>query len=170
MNHRRLHQRCLTLALLGCFATAGCGSSQTGGRARGVTAGVLGGLAVLAGAGAVAASRISEDKEKKLADDLAARQLTGAEYADRDAEGKRWNRAARGAVFASGLALVGMILVWESSLSAGHQYGPAETPSSPRLIPGAAPASPPSASLLPGRIPSAHGPDRTWAHRSTSAR
>jgi hypothetical protein len=163
-----LPRRCLTLALLGCFLSAGCGSAQ-GGRARGVAAGVLGGLAVLAGAGAVGASRISEDKEKKLADDLAARPLTGAEYADRDAEGKRWNRAARGAVFVSGLALVGMILVWESSLGAGHQFGPVEKPSSPRLIPGAAPdpASPPSALLLPGRSAIVQS---AAAQRSTSAR
>src|SRR5688572_188284 len=98
MNRPRgLRQRCLTLALLGCFATAGCGTGNGGGRARGVAAGLLGGLAVLAGGGAVMASRISADKEKKLADDLAARPLTGAEYADRDEEGKRWNRTARGA-------------------------------------------------------------------------
>ena len=151
-----MRSRALVLFLLGSFLAAGCGS-------RGVAAGVLGVAAVLAGAGAVGAATISTDKEKKLADDVAKGGLTGRQYADRDSEGKRWNRTARGAAFVSGLALVGLVLVWESSLAASSQYGPAEQPRGGRLIPGVSPApTPTSAALHPAGI--------STAQRSASAR
>ena len=147
-----MRTRIVALLVMTSLSAAACGNGQTGGKARAVTAGVLGALAVGAGAGAAVAARKSSDHEKDLTEAVAAGRLTGREFTDRDAEGKRWNRLARGAVFVSGLAVVGMILVWETGLGASYQYGPAETPRDSRLIPGASPAAPgtpPSSALLP---------------------
>ena len=148
--------------VLGFFAgSLGCGSSGTG-RGRKVAAGVLLGLAAVAGGGAVAAGVASNNKEKELREDLEAGTVDGSEFAARDQSGVRWNRAARASAFVAGLAVVGLVVVWEMGLSAERQYGPAEQPTLGPLLPT---GNPPAAAVaIPGFLKSRQARAAGFAH------
>jgi hypothetical protein len=107
---------CVAMALL----LAGCGSSGIPHRtAPRVILGLIaaGGAAVAIGAGLKGNSI-----ESKLKDDLAAGNVTGRQFASRDADGERWNRIGRGATFVSALAVLGLGVLWEMSMGDHSQY------------------------------------------------
>ncbi len=112
-----------TCVVLACFLpVAGCASGRVAGMpnrsaARNVLIGVALGTAAIAIGSAVAGNSV----ESKLRDDLQAGNLSGREFADRDAEGRRWNRVARASAFASGIAVIGIGVVWEASLGDRRQ-------------------------------------------------
>jgi hypothetical protein len=133
---RRLAALGLVLALVG----GGCARGP-GVRSRGVAKGILIALTAAAAGGAAGAAAIGNNKEKELRDDLAVGGITGREFADRDLEGRRWNRAARGAAFLGGLALVGLVVVTQMGISDRYQYGPPEQPLGPPIYPAGSPTA-----------------------------
>lgn len=124
--------RAMGVVLLVAIATAGCGTGRVGAdgkpmpryTAAKVILGVVAvGAAAIAAGAAVKGQRLEDD----LRDDSRTGGLTGRQFADRDNEGKRWNRAARASAFASGLALIGMGVIWEMSLGDGAARGKDES-------------------------------------------
>jgi hypothetical protein len=101
--------RAFCCALVFLFA-GGCASGRTAGKV------VLGALVVGSAALAVGAAVKSESIETKLADDYRTREITGREFANRDAEGQRWNRISRASAFVGALSLLGLGVIWEMSL------------------------------------------------------
>jgi hypothetical protein len=95
---------------LSAALSGGCGSSRATARA------VLVGVALVAGGAAIGSTVISSNKEDSLRADAQTGSLSGRAFADRDAEGQRWNRAARASTFVAGIALVGLGVLWEMSL------------------------------------------------------
>jgi hypothetical protein len=128
-------------ALVGVLLAAGCGSGP-GVRNRSVAKGLLVALAVAAAGGTAAAVVLSQNKEKSLRDDVQMGLVSGREFADRDAEGKRWNRVGRASVLVGGLAIVGLVIAWQMGLGDRYQFGPPETPASGPLFPAARPSGP----------------------------
>ena len=128
---------------------AGCGTASRG-RGRGVAAGLLIGLATVAIGSTVATAVVSNDKEDKLREDVQAGTLSGREFAERDEEGKRWNRAARASAFVAGVAVVGLLILGEVTWADQYEYGPVTPPASKPIIPGLNPEPPPTV-RLPGR-------------------
>ena len=100
-------------------------------RSRSLAKGLLLALTAAAAGGAAGAAVMSDNKEKSLRDDLAAGSVTGRDFAERDAEGMRWNRAARASVLIGGLAIVGLVITWQMGLADRYQLGPAEQPTVP---------------------------------------
>jgi hypothetical protein len=141
-------RRRATAFLVLLVLAAGCGNASTGVRSRKLATGLLIGLFAVSAGATAATAVVGNDKEKKLREDVEAHKLNGHQFAERDAEGKNWNRAARGSVFVAGLALVGLVLVGEMRLSDRNQYGPVEPAKAPPIIPGEAPQTP--AAALPG--------------------
>jgi hypothetical protein len=127
-------RRVATLALVGLLLASGC-SSGPGVRSRSLAKGLLLALAAAAAGGVAGATVISENKEKSLRDDLVSGMVSGREFAERDAEAKRWNRAARASVLIGGLAIVGLVITWQMGLADRYQYGPAEQPTVPPIYP-----------------------------------
>lgn len=111
----------LTLALV---MAAGCGTAGPNNNRR-LARNILIGTTVLAGASAIASGVISEQKESDLRDDLQAGTLTGAEFAIRDDDGRKWNRIGRASIFLAGLSLVGLGILWEMSLTDRLEQAPA---------------------------------------------
>jgi hypothetical protein len=142
---------CLLLAVL---VAAGCAS--TGRRADGTpdrsrTRNLLIGAAVVTAGLAAGAAILSANAESSLRDDVAAGRTTGADFADRDEAGRRWNRAGRFAAFATGLSLVGLAIVWETGIGDRIQMGPAErTPADDKapLVPVPGAGAPPGAGIV----------------------
>jgi hypothetical protein len=138
---KRLAASFLVVSLL----AAGCAGGP-GVRSRAVAKGLLIALTVAAAGGAAGAAVMGNNQEKKLRDDVQAGAVDGRAFGERDAEGKRWNRAARASVFVGGLALVGLVIASQMGLGDRYQYGPQERAASPPIYPtppaGPAPASP----------------------------
>jgi hypothetical protein len=144
-------RRVAALALAGALLATGC-SSAPGVRSRGVAKGLLLALTAAAAGGAAGAAVVSNNKEKSLRDDLAAGRVSGREFAERDAEGLRWNRAARASVLIGGLAIVGLVITWQMGLADRYQLGPAEQPTLPPIYPtGSPPGSPPASPPAPAK-------------------
>jgi hypothetical protein len=131
-------RRLAALAVLGAFLVAGC-SSAPGVRNRPLAKGLLLALTAVAAGGVVGAAVMSDKQEKSLRDDVAAGAVSGRDFARRDAEGMRWNRAARASAFVGGLALVGLVITWQMGLADRYQLGPAEQPVSPPIYPTGSP-------------------------------
>ena len=145
-------RRLVMLAAAGPGVAGGCARGPAvrrlrdgqGAPQRGLAAGLLAGVTAVAGGGTVDAARMSEQQGEG-----AARRrgrpgsLTGREFAERDAEGQRWNRAARASVFVGGLALGRPgASSGEMRLADRYQYGPPEPPTSTPIIPGRQPRRP----------------------------
>jgi hypothetical protein len=128
-----------TVALVALLA-GGCASGP-GVKSRALAKGLLLALAAGAAGTAAGAAVTSNKKEAALRDDLAMGTVTGRDFATRDAEGQRWNRAARGAVFVGGLAVVALVITWQMGLADRYQFGPGERPSTAPIYPGAPPAA-----------------------------
>jgi hypothetical protein len=116
--------RALCVGLV-CLLGAGCASGRTAGKV------VLGALVVGSAGLAVGAAVKSESVQTKLADDYRTREITGDEFANRDAEGQRWNRIGRAATFVGGLSLLGLIVIWEMSMGDRAQSEPAKPSADP---------------------------------------
>jgi hypothetical protein len=153
-----------TALLVVLALSAGCGNARTGVRSRTLATGLLIGLFVVAAGSTAATAVVANDKEKKLREDVEAHRLTGHQFAERDAEGKRWNRASRASVFVGGLALVGLVLVGELRASDRNMYGPVEPAKSTPIIPGEWRDTPPAAAL-PGLTPPGAGGYKSAAAR-----
>jgi hypothetical protein len=129
---------CCGLALL---LAGGCAS--TSGRPSHTMPKVILGVLLVGGAAlAIGAAAKGQSIEDKLGTDYAGRDIGGREFASRDSEGQRWNRIARASTFVSGLALLGLGVIWEMSAGDRAQY---EAP--PRPAPGSifpAPAAAPT--------------------------
>jgi hypothetical protein len=139
----------MRIAALATAATllVGCASGGNGGaRGRAAARNVLIAAVVGTAAVSVAAAFRSEAREKELQEDLRDGGLSGRDYIDRDKEGQRWNRLARGSLFLSGVSLLGLGLVWERAQSDAAAEGPPI--SSPLDRPGGPP--PPVGPPLPG--------------------
>jgi hypothetical protein len=145
-----MRARATALLVVLVMASAGCGNSGAGVRNRSLATGLLIGLFAVAAGSTAATAVMGNNKEKALREDVEAGKLDGRQFAERDAEGKRWNRAARASVFVGGLALVGLVLVGEMRLADRNQLGPIEPAEGKPIIPGLEPESPPAAKL-PGR-------------------
>lgn len=131
-------KRLAALVTLGALLAAGC-SSAPGVRSRSLAKGLLLALTAAA-AGGLAVSAVKSDKlGKDLRDDVAAGTVSGRDFARRDGEGARWNRAARASAFVGGLALVGLVITWQMGLANRYQFGPAEQPSVPPIYPAGSP-------------------------------
>jgi hypothetical protein len=85
---------------------------------------ILGAVVVGAAGLAVGAAVKSRSIENSLANDYKARDISGSEFADRDSQGQRWNRIGRASAFVSGVALLGLGVLWEMSLSDHAQVEP----------------------------------------------
>jgi hypothetical protein len=144
---RRSSAAICLVALLGALA-AGCGTSK-GRPSRGLAVGLLVGLTAVGAGGTVYAASVSAKKEKDLRDDVQTGNLTGRQFAERDEQGQKWNRAARASAFVGVLGVVGLIIVGEMILADGNQFGPQEPPVSKPIIPGQQPEQLP-AGKLPG--------------------
>lgn len=116
--------RAICLGLVFLF-TAGCASGRTAGKV------VLGALVVGSAALAVGAAVKSDSVESKLADDYRDREITGSEFASRDAEGQRWNRIGRAATFVGALSLLGLGVIWEMSMGDEARSEPAKPSTAP---------------------------------------
>jgi hypothetical protein len=138
------------VALLGALS-AGCGTSK-GRPSRGIAIGLLVGLTAAAAGGTIYAASVSDKKEKDLRDDVQTGNLSGRQFAERDEQGQKWNRAARASAFVGVLGVVGLIIVGEMMLADRNQYGPTEPPASKPIIPGQQPEQLP-AGKLPGTLP-----------------
>lgn len=95
---------------------------------------------------AVGAALKGEQVEKDLRAESQSRELTGREFASRDAEGQRWNRIARASTFASALAVIGLGITFEMGSGDRIRYTP--TPEGPKEVlppPPPPPAAPPAA-------------------------
>jgi hypothetical protein len=139
---RRRAELGLTLGLMVALLAGGC-SSSPGVRSRSLAKGLLVTLALAATAGAAGAAVVSQNREKSLRDDVEMGLVSGREFADRDAEGKRWNRLGRGSVLVGGLAIVGLVIAWQMGLGDHYQFGPLEPPAP--AVPPPRPAAPSSA-------------------------
>jgi hypothetical protein len=144
---RRGSALCTALALLAAL-TAGCGTGK-GRPSRGIAAGLLIGLTAVAGGATIYSAKVSDQKQKDLERDVQAGSLTGRQFATRDQEGQRWNRAARASAFVGILGVVGLVIVGEMMLADQNQYGPVEPPAEKPIIPGASPERPAAAAALP---------------------
>jgi hypothetical protein len=150
--------RARTVALFVSVAMASACSSGPGVKNRSAARNILAALVVVAGAGAVGAAAVSENKEQSLRDDVKAGTLTGRQFAERDTEGQHWNRAARASAFVAGLGVVGLGILWEMSIGDRIQNGPIDAPAAPQaLLP--APVAPPVAPW-PAAPPA---PAQSWA-------
>jgi hypothetical protein len=116
-----------------------------------VAAGLLLGVTAIAAGGTIAAANVANKKEEDLRKDVDAGNLTGRQFAERDEEGKRWNRYARASAFVAGLSLVGLLIVGEMALADHHQYGELPPPNAKPIIPGQSPQPPAGKLPLPGR-------------------
>jgi hypothetical protein len=137
------------VALFVAVALAGCASGP-GIKNRSVARGVLIGLAVATAGAAIGSAVVSQRKEDDLRKEIETTTLTGRQFAERDAQGMRWNRIARASAFASGLAVVGLLVLWEMSVGDRIQNGPL-------------PETPPAAATLRLPPPSAALPAQSWA-------
>jgi hypothetical protein len=133
------------VALLGALS-AGCGTGK-GRPSRGIAVGLLVGLTAAAAGGTIYAANVSSKKEKELRDEVQAGTLSGRQFAEKDEQGQKWNRAARASAFVGVLGVVGLIIVGEMMLADGNQYGPLEPPAAKPIIPGQQPERPPAAKL-----------------------
>ena len=127
-------RRWAAIGLVVTLLAAGCGSGP-GVRNRSVAKGLLVALTLAAAGGAVGSAVLSERKEKSLRDDVEMGLVSGRQFADRDAEGKRWNRTARASVLVGGLAIVGLVIAWQMGLGDRYQFGPPEQPAGRPLYP-----------------------------------
>jgi hypothetical protein len=118
----------LLLVLLAAVATGGCGTAGRQGE-RAVARTLLVGAMIAAGGTAAGAAVVSGNKESDLRALANAGSLTGRQFAERDSEGQRWNRIARGSAFVAGLAVVGLAILWE--MTAGERALEATAPAPP---------------------------------------
>jgi hypothetical protein len=105
---------------------------------------ILGALIVGSAALAVGAAVKSRSIENDLANDYKTREISGSEFANRDAQGQRWNRIARASSFVGAVSVLGLGVLWEMSLNDQATVEPTKT--------NAAPIFPPAAMTLP-RLP-----------------
>lgn len=138
--------RTLGMGLILALLAGGC-ASNSGLPRRTVPKVILGALVLGGAALAVSAAIKSDGIEKDLREDYARGGLSGRDFADRDAEGERWNRIGRASAFVSGLSLLGLGILWEMSLSdrAGRDAVEAPANAGPPIFP----LSPPAALALP---------------------
>ncbi len=136
-------KRVAALWVVVSLLAAGCASGP-GVRSRALAKGLLLGLVAAAAGGAVGAAVISDQKEQQLREDVQAGGVTGTEFASRDLEGRRWNRAARASIFVGGVALVGLLIASTMGLGDRYQYGPPEHPTSPPIYPAGGPVPAPA--------------------------
>jgi hypothetical protein len=108
-------------AALSLVLVAGCGTGSHV-TARSLLIALTAGTAALAVGGAVKSKSIGNDLKR----DLDSGQLTGQEFADRDASGTRWNRISRAAAFSSVVFLLGLGVVWQMGWGDRIQTGPRE--------------------------------------------
>jgi len=137
--------------VLGLVALLGGGCSGPHATARNLLLGVM----VVAGGAAVTGAVISNDRKTTLQKDAMSGGLTGRQFAERDAEGVRWNRIARGSTFVAGLALVGVALIWEMNTSDSIS---GDVPAPQALVP------------LPAHQTAAQSAIQSAIQRSTAAR
>jgi hypothetical protein len=107
--------RAVLWVLAPLFLLMGCASE--GAKGRSSARHLLLGLAAASAAGVVGAAVISDQKEKSLQQDVQAGTLTGRQFADRDAEGRRWNRIGRASAFVGVLSLVGLGILWQMDIA-----------------------------------------------------
>jgi hypothetical protein len=110
----------IALAASGCAAGTRADGTPNRSFARNLLIGVALGSAALAVGSAVAGAKVERD----LRSDLDAGGLSGREFAELDADGRRWNRLSRAATFASGLSVLGVAIVWQMGVSDRMQLGP----------------------------------------------
>ncbi len=101
---------------------AGCGSGSNRKTARNV----LIGFVVVSAVAAVGTAVVGHGVEKDLRRDYEAGGLAGRQFADKDADGERWNRWSRASLFVTGLSVIGLGIMWEMSEGARLQTGPRE--------------------------------------------
>jgi hypothetical protein len=102
---------CCGLALL---LAGGCASNGTI-PSRTLPKVILGAVLVGTAGLAVGAAFKGRSVENSLANDYKQREISGSEFASRDADGRRWNRIGRASLFVSGLSLLGLGVLWEMS-------------------------------------------------------
>lgn len=118
----------LVVALGSGCATSGANRTGSDGLSgRKIAAGVLIGVAVASAGMATFAMTKGNRIERDLRDDLATGTLTGRQFAERDADGLRWNRVARASGFVGGLSLIGLGILWEMAI--GDRAASAAAPS-----------------------------------------
>jgi hypothetical protein len=105
---RALRGALVVLLIAGC-ASNGSIPSRT------VPKVILGALVIGSAAVAVGAAVKSRSIQDDLANDYKQRDISGSEFASRDAKGQRWNRIGRASTFVGGLSLLGLGILWEIS-------------------------------------------------------
>lgn len=148
-----MRRTALIVGFVFAAASAGCASSSgqggSGKPSRAVARTILAAVALGTAGLAVGAALKSDQIEKDLRAELQSRELTGREFASRDAAGERWNRIARASTFVSAIAVIGFGITFE--MASGDRIRHTPTPEGPTQLlppPPPAPVPPPPASAL----------------------
>jgi hypothetical protein len=140
----------LAAATAGGCASSGQPTTAPGMPSRTAVRTLLAAVALGTAGLAVGAALKSEQIEKDLRAESQSRDLTGREFAARDAEGTRWNRIGRASTFVSALAVIGLGITFE--MRSGDRIRHTPTPEGPpQVLPPVPPPPSAGAALAPAQ-------------------